>query len=150
MKQINLEEVTTVSRLDAAQEQIDVAIELFFSGRLLASITLAAAAERVLSDLLKKTGQSTSSAVLRPYFEQAQQSTVNKPKDFYTWQKEVYDWLRHADRQPDATQEVSPYEALMWIMSSIASLLKFGGMMTASIRRFTCYWEESIKGKSEN
>lgn len=138
MSQIDLEATRIVSRMEAVEEQLDVAIDLFFDGRFLASITLAAAAERVLSDLLKDAGQPASADVLRTGLEQGLLKAFPL-KNFNRWRHEVYDWLRHADRQPQATQEVTPCEALILIMCGILLFLRMKGHSTASMQRFRQY-----------
>jgi hypothetical protein len=139
MHQIDLESEKMVSRMEAVEEQIDAAIELFFAGRLLASITLAAAAEHVLSDLLKHAGLQTSADILRTDLEQVLMNKV-QGISLHKWRHNVYDWLRHADKYPYATQDVSPYEAIMWIMCGVASFLKMKGQSTAAMQEFEKYW----------
>lgn len=145
---MDLESVKSISHMEAAAEQIDAAIELFFSHRLLASITLAAAAERVLSDLLKSAGKSTSAETLKTTLENVLINEV-EPKNIHKWRHQVYDWLRHADKHPQATQEVIPLEALAWIMCGIASFLKMNGVMTGQMKKFGRFWQENVTSSTE-
>lgn len=137
---------TEMTRAQAVAEQLDAAVELFFQGRHVAAITLAGAAERVLSDLLKASGIEPSSKFLLKYREMDLGTQVD-PKEFHKWQVEVYDWLRHADQHPEATAVVAPMEALMWVMRGVASFRRLtAGGSTPTMDQFHVYWAEHFDG----
>jgi hypothetical protein len=130
----------TVTRLDATREQIDSAIDLFSRNHIVAAITLAASAEHVLSDMSKSLGIPTFFERFQKDFESIH-SSHGGSKSFYAWRQEIYDWLRHADRQPEQVQVISPDEALMLIMAAITTYLGLGGQKTVAMETFYGNWQ---------
>jgi hypothetical protein len=130
----------TVTRLDATREQIDSAIDLFDRNHIVAAITLAASAEHVLSDMSKFSGIPTFFKQFEKDFDSIHRRHGGS-KSFYAWRQEIYDWLRHADRQPGQSQEISSDEAFMLIMAAITTYLGLGGLKTVAMETFYGNWQ---------
>lgn len=124
-----------VSRRQATAQQLDCAIQLLSEGQVIAAVTLAAAATRVLTDLLGKDSNGTPSKLLRGFYEQIDLPDAQK-NEFHIWLNEVYDWLRHADKAPDSPMEISEMEAQMWIKLGIASFSRHFNDMTPAMKLF--------------
>ena len=125
-----------VTRHKATSEQLDCAIRLLKEGHVIAAITLAAAATRVLIDLLGKNASETPSKLFRSLYNQLP-LPAHRQQEFHKWLNEVYDWLRHADMLPGATMEISEMEAQMWIMLGVASFSRHFNNMTIEMKSFS-------------
>jgi hypothetical protein len=130
----------TVTRLEATREQIDSAIDLVIQNHIVAAITLAASAEHVLSDMSKSLGIPTFFERFEKDFDNIHRSHGGS-NGFYAWRQEIYDWLRHADRQPEKTKEITSDEARMLIMAAIATYLGLGGRKTVAMETFYGNWQ---------
>lgn len=106
-----------VKKLDAARDQLDAAIELFFiSDNAVAVHTLTAAAYNVLRDLAKLNGAEfpfIKSGFLEPLKESEKRkimSFLNGPENFF----------KHADRDPENVLEFDPELTELLLMDACA------------------------------
>lgn len=86
----------TISKLDAAQIQLDSAIDHFFQGDHVCAVTLAGAAEDIFSGLLQASGQQTPFEILHDWYQNQYNTTISK-KDFSRQMLNLgRNWLKHA------------------------------------------------------
>lgn len=94
----------TITKIDAARRQLEIAVLLYFNERdPLAIHTLAAAAGGVLEALIVRAGKTTPlhdslAGNIPPDLEKTVHQALRGPQNF----------LKHADRNPDSTMEFSP------------------------------------------
>jgi hypothetical protein len=123
-----------ISKLDAAQRQLDVAIQLWFlDGDELAIHTLAAAAYQLVHDLKEHRGIEKSllydAKMIKDEHRKKWIAVVKKPANF----------LKHANNDPEGTLEFHPLETLAIIMAA-ASGLRFLGAQTSGTVGALTFW----------
>jgi hypothetical protein len=129
----------TISRFDAVREQISSAIRLFFVwDELVSAVTLAGAAERVLSDLQPQDGIFGVDA-------HSIRSMINlnikeeHHKDAAKAFRKDYDFFRHADRTVTQNNYDLKESSVAWlIFTSIVSFEFLKQKKTMEMRAF--YW----------
>lgn len=95
-----------LNKIDAAVRQVNTAIELFFEKRDSVSVcTLVCAANQLFSDLVehKKNGESWRTAIVAS-------NPKLKPAEIYNILNDTPNFLKHADRDPNAIQEFKEFE----------------------------------------
>lgn len=111
----------TVTKVDAAERQLQAAIRLFFEEREPISVhTLASAASQLTADLMKaKVLQSIvrSAAMVREERRREVLQTMAAPENFF----------KHADRDPEASLEFNPESTEFFIFASLAELEAVSG-----------------------
>jgi hypothetical protein len=107
----------TISKLDAVRAQLDAAIELYFTcDNPIAVHTLTAAAYNVLRDMALKTGSEhpfIKTAFVDEYPDpkrKAIRNFLNHPENF----------LKHADRDPDALLTLNPQVTEILLLDALA------------------------------
>jgi hypothetical protein len=110
-----------ISKIDAARRQLDCAIELWFLDKDEASIhTLAAAAYKIIHDLKEHRGIRRDllydSAMIK---DECRSKWINVLK-------RSVNSLKHADKFPDETVEISPFGNLIFIMFTAGGLRLLG------------------------
>jgi hypothetical protein len=124
-------DVQTISKLDAAVQQVEAAIEFFYQKRYAPAITLAAAAEGCLrwspapND---PSGQDADADVpgTEPMFEVMKRGAKER---FGKTEKEAIErfnalvyWLKHETTKAPATAEVSNYDAWSMIVRAVTKI----------------------------
>lgn len=128
-----------ISRLDAVCNQINSAIRAYFLwDDLVSALTLAGAAERVLSDKQPADGilgvdAFSIRAMVNLYIEDAYQSKAAKLF------RADYDFFRHADQKPQDDYEFSERWVDFQLLLSIGSYEFLGQKKTEDMIIFT-YW----------
>ena len=105
----------TLTKLQAAERQLRVAIRLFFERRDLVAVhTLGAAAQEVLRDLGRPRGIKSivkENALIRPGYKKKVMTTLNEAQNFF----------KHAGRDPDEQLKFY-YEATQFFLLDAALL----------------------------
>ncbi len=120
------EQLLRISKLDAARRQLDAALLLYFNdGDPIAVHTLAAATHGILRDLAQKSGSHTL----------IERSLLHSVGEDLTMQamgatRAVQNFLKHADRDPDAVLEFSPESTILQFLDSAATYLEITGEQT--------------------
>jgi hypothetical protein len=128
------QEFFVVSKLEAAERQLDQAILLFFSRKDQVSIhTLATSAYQIISDICKKKGierEIEDSAVLEKLgIKHELIDAIRKPQNFF----------KHADKDADQSVRLNPMLTACFMMSAVQYLLKLRTNQTAECEVFR-FW----------
>ena len=129
----------TVTRFDGVRSQINSAIRMFFLwDDLVSAVTLAGAAERVLSDLQPQDGiigidAYSIRSMLNLYIKNEHQKEAAK-----AFRKD-YDFFRHADRNAAESYELKESSVAWLIFISLAAFEFLKQEKTTEIRAFT-WW----------
>jgi hypothetical protein len=125
-----------VTRIEAVQSQLNSAIRLYFiSDDLISAVTLAGAAERVLSDMQPQDGilgvdaysiRSSVNLHIKPEYQK-------RVAQFF---RKDYDFFRHADHGPDQSLEMSELRVDFLLMIAISSYQFLGYATTPEMRAF--------------
>jgi hypothetical protein len=104
----------TISKLDAAERQINTAVRLYFNDGDPVSIhTLSAAAFEILKDLDKKGPKTgTFYELVDQYVRPEERDTVMKTV------KQAQNFFKHADQDPDATLDFILAEPEMFLLAA--------------------------------
>jgi hypothetical protein len=121
-------DIRTISKLEAAIQQVEAAIELFYAKRYVPAITLAAAAEGCLARRAPSTDVTADDppGPPDPLFEMLKRSAPNR------WRRTeqeaikiinalVY-WLKHPTQQAPATVDVTDFDAWFMICRAITKI----------------------------
>ena len=105
--------IDTISKLDSSRRLTEEAIALFFENRdMLAVHALAAAAHQVLADLAIARGHQSilkNNPLLKP----------DRRAEWFQILNATHNFLKHADRDPDAKFEFRPGATPFFIMDSV-------------------------------
>jgi hypothetical protein len=128
-----------VMRLDAVRCQIDSAIKAYFLwDDLVSALTLAGAAERVLSDLQPQDGIVGVDARSIRSMANLHIRTEHQ-KEAATLFRADYDFFRHADRKPQAEYELNEMTVDFFLYASIGAFEFLKQEKTAAMKTFT-WW----------
>jgi len=124
-----------VSKLQAAQRQADTAIRMLFSGEDPVSIhTLAMASFRILRDLAKHQGNNTFLANTDLIIKKS------KERQFWGGLQSFSNFLKHADRDPEAIKEGIDEKVNDGILLFVTELYStLGNELTPEMRALK-YW----------
>jgi hypothetical protein len=128
----------SVQRLEGVKDQIDSAIRVYFlRDDLVSALTLAGAAERVLSDLQPQDGifgvdAHSIRSMINLYIKAEHQ------KEAAALFRKDYDFFRHADRSGVRDYEVKEVSVLFLIFLSLCSFEFLGQKKTVEMRAF--FW----------
>lgn len=103
-----------ISKLDTAKRELEHSIKLFFSyGDIVVIHLVASAAQRVLSDLGKESGITSTHADVQKY--------VKKDKQSYVLRKfsQAYNFFKHADKDSNELLKFSPESSEFIIWDSV-------------------------------
>lgn len=135
---VDLGELVTLTKLEIAEHQLDLAVELFLDRRdFVASITLAGASEEILGKLLEARGESH---VLGEFVESCVKTGKHifkedwPAKDFVEMANFFRNGLKHITDGESIT--VSREAAAEIIERAIANLWRLEGRESPRIRRF--------------
>ena len=117
----------TISKLEAAQRQLDCAIRLYLAEEDEVAVhTLSRAAFRILYDLYPTMRDDGFSRDLDALIQRLGWARFNQVSNF----------LKHADRDPQATDEVHDTDTAMGIGFSIILFSRLSGSYTPEMRAF--------------
>jgi len=114
--------MATISKLDAAVHQLNLAITLFFKGDYLASLTLAGAAEDCLAGLCTAAGKQVAADHIADHHEKDVDPAVPAGKRrgvVFTVLNRARNAAKHADRPDENTVEVDQIHPLQMLMRAI-------------------------------
>jgi hypothetical protein len=133
-------DIQTLEKHDAAIQQIEAAIELFYAKRYAPAITLAGAAEECLPKAAPGTGPEAPEPLLELMKRGAAQRFGKTTKEAITRFNAARDWLKHETRNLPAQMELTNYEAWTMIVRAITRLEAIRpGTETAVITGFVDY-----------
>jgi len=131
--------MTSINKLDAAQIQLDCAIQKFFEGSHVCSVTLAGAAEEILGSLLKNSGKQSPFEFLHEWYQTEYAVKITK-RDF---SREIANmprnWLKHADEDADSEVDISNKDSMMLLMRAVPCYYKLTGRHSEEMERFYEY-----------
>ena len=119
----SLSEIIVLSKLDAALQQLETAIELFFNdGHKVSFHTLVAAAHGILHDLGKKKGIRSSlkdSIAIRSEYLKEWKDAINSPQNYF----------KHADKDDGKELEFHFNFTQFYLIDAIVIYQKLAGQM---------------------
>lgn len=141
----------THSRVELAQEQLDVALELFLSRRsLVSALTLAGAAEEIFGKALQHRGKKTTMEYEHSVVEPVESFLRRQPflwKDFINEKNRVRNAAKHMGAQFD-TQVVADLEdeALWMLVRACDNYNRLELQPTQRMREFDDWFYENVVG----
>ena len=120
-----------ITKLDAARRQLDAAIGLYFAeGDAVAIHTLVGAAHLLIGDLSKTAKQETLvQKFIRPDKQREFIDAIRAPQNF----------LKHADRDPEATRDLNPHATELMLFIEIETLRGLTGSVTDPMTTYLIY-----------
>jgi hypothetical protein len=112
----------TISKLDAAVHQLNLAINLFLAGDYLASLTLSGAAEDILAGLCTAAGKPVAADSIADYHEKDVDPAVPAGKRrgvVFTVLNRARNAAKHASKADESTVEVDQIHPLQMIMRAV-------------------------------
>lgn len=131
--------MVTISKLEAARVQLDRAIQLFFEGDHVCTVTLAGAAEDILGSLLKNRGEQSPFEFLHKWYKTEYSTEVTKRYFSREIANLSRNWLKHANEDPESELQVSSADSIMLLMRSVPCYHKLTGEHTNEMDRFYNY-----------
>ena len=132
----------TITKIDAAQRQLETAIRLFFEEADSVSIhTLTAAAHGVLHDLKPRfevqwsgapwagAGSIMKGLPLKPEYKKEWAAIMNKAQNFF----------KHADKDPDEVLELGPFETELLLFDACVMHVNLTGQRVPALMIYM-YW----------
>ena len=135
----------TISKLDAAMHQLNLAITLFLGGDYLASLTLAGAAEDILGGLCKAAGKPSAAEFIANYHEKDVDPAVPAGKRLgvvFTVMNRARNAAKHADRPDENTVDVDQMHPLQMLMRAIPMCVALGVKPSDKIKRMVRWVKE--------
>jgi hypothetical protein len=127
-------EVQHVSKLDVAYRQLDEAVQLFFERRDPVAVhSLAAAAHQVLTDLGNAKGLQNfikGNPYIREEMRREWIQLINEP----------YNFIKHADRDPEATFEFRPAVTPVFILDALQLYQQLTGNLPHRLNVFLMWF----------
>lgn len=136
-KRANFEKITSLTQTDAARHQLDSAIKFFLLEKdFICSITLAGAADGILSGLVKKRGKEMAHDEHKKVFKKNNHGLSDKElNDLYLIL--VRNDLKHATEQEGIRKDYAlETESIFYIARAIDNLLRLEEPMTKKIKEF--------------
>lgn len=127
---LGLEETTRIKKLDIAITQLEDAIDLFLGGNRLSATTLAAAADGILSGLLKQKGDKSAAEKAWDDIEEARRLTGlniagdRTEKDAFNEWNYFQNRLKHHDIRDDEYLEINVFDHAYYAIQRAAADLK--------------------------
>jgi hypothetical protein len=127
-------EIERVSKLDVAYRQLDQAIQLFFERRDPVAVhSLAAAAHQVLTDLGDKKGV-TNFIKRNPHIREEMR------REWIRRINEPYNFIKHADRDPDEVFEFRPAVTSIFILDALQLYQQLTGKLPHKLNIFLMWF----------
>jgi hypothetical protein len=122
-------DIQRLTKLEAATQQVEAAIELFYAKRYAPAITLAAAAEGCLRWVPPSDPAGNDDADLpgvEPWFEIIKRSAMEQFDEKESLVAERFNalvyWLKHKTDKVSATAEISNYDAWQMIVRAVTKI----------------------------
>lgn len=133
-----------ISKLDAAQIQLDAAIKHYFDNEHISAVTLAGAAEDLLAGLLKASGEQTAFEFLHEWYEETYNTKVSKNDFSHQIANPARNWLKHADKDPDSFATIAEQDSIMMLMRALPCYFKLTKKHTEQMNMFFEYVRKNI------
>ena len=120
----------TITKIDAAERQIRTAIRVFFEDiDLVSVVTLARAGAEILRDIGLPQG-------IRDQLLDSEIVVDGKEREYRDWIRREQNFLKHANKDPDATFEFRPDAVPLTLFCAVDLLWRVGGRDVAETRAF--------------
>jgi hypothetical protein len=128
-----------ISKLDAARIQLDSAIDHFFQGDHVCTVTLAGAAEDIFAGLLKAAGQQSAFEFLHDWYQNTYNKTVSR-SDFSRQIANLgRNWLKHANDDTHTKFDITERDSIMMLMRALPCYHKLTKSHTTKMESFFQY-----------
>lgn len=121
--------MATISKLDAAMHQLNLAIDLFPAGDYLASLTLGGAAEDILGGLRKTADKPVAADFIADYHKKDVDPAVAADKRrgvIFTVLNRARNAAKHVNRADEDTVDVDQVHPLQMLMRAIPMCASLG------------------------
>ena len=133
-----------ISKLDAARIQLDSAIDHFFQGDHVCTVTLAGAAEDIFAGLLKASGRQTPFEFLHDWHQKNYDTGVSK-NDFSRQIANLgRNWLKHASEDADTKFDITERDSIMMLMRALPCYYKLTKSHTEEMEKFFQYLKANM------
>jgi len=133
-----------ITKLDAAQIQLDAAIDHFFHGNHVCAVTLAGAAEDIFAGLLKVSGQQTPFEFLHDWYQSNYATTISR-SDFSRQIANLgRNWLKHANNDAQTNFDITERDSIMMLMRALPCYHKLTTNHTEKMEQFFQYVKTNI------
>ncbi len=129
-----------ISKLDAAQIQLDTAIDHFFHGDHVCAVTLAGAAEDIFAGLLKADGQQSAFEFLHDWYQKTYNKTVSKRDFSRQIANPGRNWLKHADDDAHTEFDISERDSIIMLMRALPCYAILTKSHTETMEKFFQYY----------
>jgi hypothetical protein len=126
--------VLTISKLEAAERQLMVAVELYFqNGDEVATHTLSSAAHSVVRGISKVRGRGTSKEAVEELL------TAEGQKAFHDAWVRAENFFKHANKDPDGVLDFDPKETEIILFDAVSYFMVLTGRQPDSFKVFK-FW----------
>lgn len=134
-----------LAKLDAARIQLDAAIDHFFNNDHVCSITLAGAAEAIMSGLLQANNEQSPFEFLHDWY-QREYSVNYSTRDFSRQIANLpRNWLKHAQEDAETQLNISKQDSILMLMRAVPCYYKLGNGHTEKMEIFYQYVNSNIE-----
>jgi hypothetical protein len=133
-----------ITKQQAAEANLDAAIDAFLRGDWVPSIHLAGAAEEVFSRLEEARGGKTTPDFL--WGKTDFKDLVEKKKDYISALNYFRDWIKHHNTEHPNEVEILEPHVVISVMRAIHAQASFTNQGRRSVARFI-HWYEENKGR---
>lgn len=134
-----------ISKLKAAEIQLDAAIKHFFDDEHVAALTLAGASEDILAGLLKFLGEQSAFEFLHNWYQQTNNATTSKTDFSRSIANRGRNWLKHAQEDAETELEVTNLLSIQMLMRALPSYYTLAKTHTPEMERFLKYVTQNMK-----
>ena len=134
-----------ISKLDAAQIQLDSAIDHFFQGDHVCAVTLAGAAEDIFAGLLNEEDLESAFQFLYNWYQKTYNKTVSKSYFSQQILNLVRNWLKHSDADTHTQIDITERDSIMMLMRALPCYFKLANSHTEKMKRFYKYVKDNQK-----
>lgn len=134
-----------ISKLKAAEIQLDAAIKHFFDDEHVTSLTLAGAAEDILAGLLQSSVEQCAFEFLHNWYQQTNNVTISKSDFSRSIANLGRNWLKHAQEDPETELEVTNLLSIQMLMRALPSYYILTKTHTPEMQRFFNYVNQNMK-----
>ncbi|MGA3308795.1 MAG: hypothetical protein ABSD08_09290 [Xanthobacteraceae bacterium] len=137
---VSMPTIRKITRLEAVRDQLDSAFKVYFLwDDLVSAITLAGAAERVMSDMQPKDGifgidAASIRSIINLYIKPEHQKVAA------TLYRADYDFFRHADKKTQSDYALKEEVADFWLFIALCSFEHLKQPKTKAMRTFSCWF----------
>lgn len=134
----------SISKLDAARIQLDAAIDHFFQGDHVCTVTLAGAAEDIFAGLLKASGQQSAFEFLYDWYEEKHDKHISKRDFSRQIANRGRNWLKHANDDAHTKLDISKQDSLLMLTRALPCYHKLTRKHTQKMKKYFQYLNDNI------